>query len=181
MTPSHDSFQRAFPRPSFIQGTFFPGKDIDRLYTRVTQRKTIAETVGSKELSYELVHERGDTFLARGHLAARVDFIYGTQQRSSFWFINAAPQWQHFNAINWALIEDASRILAADRRIFLDVYTGTFGVTKLRDINGVMQPIFLDIKTQQVPVPQIYYKILIEKSSSSGIVLIGKLKQVKGP
>lgn len=140
----------------------------------MTQRQTIAETLGSKELSYELVHERGDTFLARGHLAARVDFIYGTQQRSSFWFVNAAPQWQHFNAINWAIIEDASRLLAADRRIFLDVHTGTFGVTTLRDANGNMHPIFLDNNTQQVPVPQIYYKILIEKMTSSGIVLIGE-------
>lgn len=177
LTPFHGSYQRSFPRSSFIQGTFFPGKNIDRLYTRVTQRQTIAKTLGSKQLSYEVVHERGDMFLARGHLAARVDFIYGAQQRSSFWFINCAPQWQQFNAVNWALIEEASRMLAADRRIFLDVYTGVFGVAELRDVNGNMQKIYLDIKTNQVPVPQIYYKILIEQLTSSGIVLIGKIFQ----
>lgn len=67
------------------------------------------------------------------------------------------------------------RILAADRNIVLDVYSGVYGVTRLADTAGNMQEIYLYVNgaTRQIPVPKIYYKILINKADSSGVVLIG--------
>lgn len=70
-------------------------------------------------------------------------------------------------------IEDGSRRLAADRNISLDVFTGTHGVLKLNDTDGVEQAIYLDAENERVPVPKIFYKILINTSENSGVVLIG--------
>jgi hypothetical protein len=67
------------------------------------------------------------------------------------------------------------RILAADRNINLDVYSGTFGVTRLKDTANNWQEIFLYLNgaDKRIPVPKIYYKILVNKADSSGVVLIG--------
>ncbi|CAO1405394.1 unnamed protein product [Diamesa tonsa] len=183
--PQSVSFQRAFPRPAFIQSDFFLGKDINELYTRATQRSTVANIISSDTLSWKWIERTGDIFLARGHLAAKSDFIYGNQQRSTFYFINASPQWQTFNGLNWLAVEDGSRRLAADRGINLDVYTGTHGIITLKDDDGFGQEIFLDIDNKKVPVPKIFYKVLINRAAKSGIVLIGvnnphlKLKEIK--
>lgn len=63
--------------------------------------------------------------------------------------------------------------MAADRNISLDVYTGTHGAIKINDTDGTPQEIYLDADNRKVPVPKIFYKILINKSNNSGIVLIG--------
>lgn len=66
------------------------------------------------------------------------------------------------------------RNLAAARNINLEVYSGTFGVTSLRDINGQFQEIWLSLgTTRQIPAPKIYYKILLNHADDSGVVLIG--------
>ena len=48
LTPMSIAFQRAFPRPAFRQADFFPGKDINALYTRAIQRSTIAYITSSE-------------------------------------------------------------------------------------------------------------------------------------
>lgn len=70
-------------------------------------------------------------------------------------------------------VEDGSRRLAADRNITLEVYTGTHGVIKFNDTDGIAQEIYLDNDNKKVPVPKIFYKILIDKFRNAGIVLIG--------
>lgn len=70
-------------------------------------------------------------------------------------------------------IEDGSRRLAADRNITLDVFTGTHGVLKLNDTDGVAQEIYLDVENGMIPVPKIFYKILINVERNAGVVLIG--------
>lgn len=66
-------------------------------------------------------------------------------------------------------------MLAADRNINLDVYTGTFGTTSLRDVGGTFRELYFYVNgaTKQIPVPKIYYRILINKAADSGVVLIG--------
>jgi hypothetical protein len=65
--------------------------------------------------------------------------------------------------------------LAASKNINLDVYSGTFGTTLLKDTSNVFREIFLYISgsTKTIPVPKIYYKILHNKAANSGVVLIG--------
>jgi hypothetical protein len=67
------------------------------------------------------------------------------------------------------------RALSANRNINLDVYSGTFGVTQLKDTSNVFREIFLYVSgsTKTIPVPKLYYKILHNRAANSGIVLIG--------
>lgn len=175
--PANSKSQLSIARPSFVQGSFFEGRDINNLYTGVTQRNTIAGILNSTDLAAEYIKDSGssDYFLARGHLAAKADFIYGPAQKATFFFINIAPQWQTFNGGNWEKLETRCRNLVAEWNVDFVVYTGTYGVTTLKDANGVEHEIYLDEENGvgRVPVPKVYYRILHHEESKSGIVIIG--------
>lgn len=172
--PGNQGFQRSFIRDGFMQGNFFPGMNIDNLYFVPNQRRTIGRLLGSDDLSWIMIEPPGsDIFLARGHLAARADFIFWAHQHASFYFINAAPQWQSFNGGNWEHIEDGVRRMVSDRNIDTEIWTGTYGVITLPDINGNRVEIFLEDENSRLPVPRIFYKVVIRPSTSSGIVFIG--------
>lgn len=173
-TPAADGQERNVERPSWSQGDFFPGKNVDIMHTRNNQRNTIATILGSAAVAGRFIEQPdSDVFLARGHMAAMTDFISANEQRSTFLFVNTAPQWQTFNGANWVSVEISARRLAADRNINLDVYTGTFGITQLRDVNNVNRQIFIDGPRRQIPVPMLYYKILVNPANRSGVVLLG--------
>ena len=69
-------------------------------------------------------------------------------------------------------VEDASRRLAANRNITLNVYTGTYGVASLENVEGKSQEIYLDMVNKQVPVPKLFYKILISAKTQAGIAIV---------
>lgn len=174
LTPTSDGQERNVIRPGWRQGDFYPGKNVDDLHTRNQQRATIDVILSSSTQAKRFVEEaNSEVFLARGHLAAMSDFISANEQRSTFFFINTAPQWQTFNNGNWLAIEMSTRRLASDRNIFLDVYTGTTGITQLPDDFGRHHEIFLDSTNRQIPVPMLFYKILVNRADQSGIVFIG--------
>lgn len=104
---------------------------------------------------------------------ARTDFILGPEQRATFTFINAAPQYQTFNALNWEAVEFGTKQFAADRNITLDVYTGTYGVSQFWNNKGDRRNIYIAWPQLQIPMPMLYYKILINQADQSGIVFIG--------
>lgn len=176
-TPVNEGNERSVTRPSWSQGPagqFFPGKNVDNLHTRFVQRQTIATILNSQRLADLYIEpDPSDVFLARGHIAAMTDFISANEQRATFYFTNTAPQWQTFNALNWVSVEISSRRLASDRNLFLDVYSGTFGIGQLRDEFGIFRDIHLAHSTRQIPMPRIYYKMLINNAARSGVVLIG--------
>lgn len=66
LTPAGVAAQQGFNRPKFLQGDFFPGKDINDLYTRSRQRETISEILKSEVWANKLVEAKGDVFLSRG-------------------------------------------------------------------------------------------------------------------
>lgn len=174
LSPAADGQERNVERPNWMQGDFFPGKNVDILHTRNNQRNTIATILGSSTAAARFIEQPdSDVFLARGHMAAMTDFISANEQRSTFFFINTAPQWQTFNGFNWVSVEISSRRLASDRNIHLETYTGTFGITQLWNEAGARRNIFIDGPRRQIPVPQIYYKILINRANRAGVVLIG--------
>ena len=174
LTPASDGQETSVTRPGWREGDFYPGKNVDNLHTRVNQRNTIATILSSTSAAARYIEEpNSNVFLARGHMAAMTDFISANEQRATFFFINTAPQWQTFNSQNWFFVEISSRRLAADRNIFLDVYTGTFGITQLRDDHGTNHQIFLHFPNRQIPVPMLYYKILVNRADQSGVVLLG--------
>lgn len=187
--PENAGFQRNVARIGFIQGDLYKGLKVDDLYKRVTQRKTIAKILGSNELANQLIAATGDYFLSRGHLAAKSDFIYGSQQLATFYFINAAPQWQTFNAGNWAAVEYHLKKYVDKKIINVDIYTGTYGVVKFNDVNGHPRDLYLasDNKNtaHRIPVPKQYYKMVIDPKTRAGIVFLGvnnpyaKLEQIQ--
>uniref|UniRef100_A0A1B0D5G0 DNA/RNA non-specific endonuclease domain-containing protein n=1 Tax=Phlebotomus papatasi TaxID=29031 RepID=A0A1B0D5G0_PHLPP len=177
MHPGNDGYQRSFPRPSWLSSGFFNGKNVDRLYTNVNQKAMVAQILGSDELAEKFIQPVDtEIYLARGHLAAKVDFIYGAQQRATFWLMNVAPQWQKFNGGNWERVESSVRRMVSARNTQLEIYTGTYGIMTLPDMNGENHEIFLHFDENnngQIPVPKLYYRVLYERSTRRGIVIVG--------
>lgn len=90
--------------------------------------------------------------------------------------MNAAPQWLSFNNGNWLQVEISLKTFVAKRNIFVDVYTGTDGIVSYADVKGEYQPIYLSIedpKRPRIPVPKIFYKVIVANELNAGIVLIG--------
>lgn len=169
------SFQRSIQRPFFTGGNFFNGRNVDLLYTGNRQRQTMNGIIGETRVE-ELWDNSRDFFLARGHLAARADFIFNPAQRTSFYLMNASPQWHSFNDGNWVQIENSIRSFVGRRNINTEVYTGTFGVQELEDEQGIPRELFLSFNLQgqgRIPVPKYYYKIMIGTRSRRGIAFVG--------
>lgn len=177
MGPANSGHQSGNPRPNWYQGDFHPGIQANYLYTANKQRETIAEILQSQELADNLVRDTNSgVYMARGHIAARADFIYGTHQNATFWFLVAAPQWQNFNDGNWLRIEEQVRVLLGVRNLHLTVYGGTYGAHTQTDVNGDQQPIYLDYDpngVQRLPAPRIFYKVLHDERNNAGIALVG--------
>lgn len=172
LEPGSDFYQTAVPRVTFITAGFFGGKNVDNLYTQKQQQATISASLGYNASEF---FDTSNIFLARGHLAAKADYIMGSPQRGTFLFINAGPQWQSFNAGNWQRVEDGLRTMVTQRQISLDCYTGTYGVTTLPDKDGKQKELYLyeNGATKQIPVPKIYFRIIQEPTTKKAIVLIG--------
>ncbi|PNF32631.1 hypothetical protein B7P43_G17750 [Cryptotermes secundus] len=117
-------YQVGFPRPSFIQDDFYPEISVDTI-------------LGSAELADKYIAESPDYYLARGHYTAKADFVYGSQHRATFHFVNISPQWQTFNGANWNALEMSVRTYADRNKLNLDVNTGTYGVATLPNVNGI--------------------------------------------
>lgn len=69
-------------------------------------------------------------------------------------------------------MEDGSRRLAADRNITLNVYTGTHGIIAMNNSMGITENIYLDMVNKQIPVPKLFYKLLIDAEGSAGIAVV---------
>lgn len=176
ISPANNEFQHNFSRPNFrVPPGFFNEMNVDQLYTKNNQRDVFSRILGSVEVADNWIQSTGDSFLARGHLVAKTDFIFGSQQSATFWFVNAAPQWQSFNAGNWERVESSIRTLAADRQLYLDVYTGTYDVLQIHDLNGILQDMYLHVDGDGglIPVPKIFYKVIIDIHTRNGIAIIG--------
>ncbi|XP_059479957.1 uncharacterized protein LOC132199336 [Neocloeon triangulifer] len=178
-TADIDGYQSGLNRPSFTEGVgFYPDwLDVDYQYSRVGQKEAISQALGSAALADQYIPDTGNYFLSRGHLAANADFVYGAFQRSTFYFLNVAPQWQTFNGANWAQIEDSARDFAALQGNDLVVYTGTHGVTTLPDVNGNPAEIFVgyDLNTGAgiLRVPHFFWKIVYEPATQKGVAFVG--------
>lgn len=175
MAPENGGYQRSITRPFFTGGNFFNGRNVDRMYTGSVQRQTMTGILGASRVA-ELWDDAQNWFLARGHLAARSDFIYAPEQRSTFYLTNAAPQWHSFNSGNWERIETGVQEFLTRRNINAVLYTGKWGVQRLADERGVERQLFLSFDRNdrgRIPVPMFYYKVVIGERSGRGIVFVG--------
>lgn len=179
LTAAIGGYQRGFPRPSFLQGTFYSvgTPNVNTLYTRAQQRITINGLLGLDSANTTYVHATNDYYLARGHLTAKADYVYGSQHRLTFYFVNVAPQWQTFNGGNWERLESSVRSFASDRALDLLVYTGTYGVTTLphaQTKEEIKLYLYLDENNNNgIAVPQLYWKFVYEPVTKAGVVFVG--------
>ncbi|KAI8041239.1 hypothetical protein M5D96_005495, partial [Drosophila gunungcola] len=120
--------------------------------TGAVQKETIDKELDMDSAKY--FDSAKNVFLARGHMGAKADFVFAPEQRATFLFINAAPQWQTFNAGNWARVEDGVRAWVAKEKKHLYLSHDSNG-------NGL------------IPVPKLYFRVVIEPTTKKGIVLIG--------
>ncbi|EDW73087.1 uncharacterized protein Dwil_GK16832 [Drosophila willistoni] len=172
--PGSSQYQRSVTRPTFITGDFYGGKDVNTMYTQVQQNITISAILGMDASPYFNISS--NVYLARGHLSAKTDFVFGAPQKATFYFVNAAPQWQTFNGGNWERVEDSVRNFVSDQNIIVDCYTGTWGVTTLPDSEGIQRELYLNFDENNnglIPVPMLYFRVIIDRESRNGIVLIG--------
>jgi hypothetical protein len=169
-------YQRGFPRPSFILDSFYHGMSVNTLYTRSTQRKTISGLLGSTQLGDQYIDGTNVFFLTRGHLSAKADFVYGSQHRATFHFVNVSPQWQTFNGRNWEALESSVRAYADKRNVDFVVYTGTYGVATLPNVDGNETELYLHVdrnNNKAIPVPKFYWKAVYDPKSQAGVVFVG--------
>jgi hypothetical protein len=149
---------------------------VDNLYTQKTQLQTISGLLGSTQLGGQYIDSTTDYFLARGHYAAKDDFVYGSQHRATFRFVNVSPQWQTFNGGNWEALESSVQKYADKRKLDLVVYTGTYGVATLPNINGIETELYLYVDSNNnkaIPVPKFYWKAVYDPKSQAGVVFVG--------
>lgn len=73
-------------------------------------------------------------------------------------------------------LEEGVRKLAITRDVVLTVYTGTFGVLTLADINGVQQPIYLGFDENGnglIPAPKYYWKLIHDPVTNTATGVVG--------
>ncbi|XP_037719815.1 uncharacterized protein LOC119553477 [Drosophila subpulchrella] len=164
LTPANVHFQKNVKRLKFSLAGHFTGFDMAGIYSPKSQVKLMAPG---------LIDVKSGLFLARGHLAAKADLIYASQQRSSFNYVNVAPQWQSFNGGQWAVLEDSTRRYVASSGISASVYTGTYGEMKVAGSKSLH--LTTDANNNGlVAVPQLFYRVLIDNGKPTrGIALLG--------
>jgi len=168
-TPENAVHQSGVDRPSWLAGSFFPGVAVNTMYTQVNQKAVVTQYVGATLADkYITTHQ----FMARGHLAAKSDYVFATGQRATFYFINAAPQWQPFNAGNWNWLEQNLRARIGAAGYNTVIYTGTFGISQLRDQNNRLVDIYLVPERNQIPVPLYFYKVVYDAGRRLGTAFV---------
>ena len=89
---------------------------MNNLYSKKTVHSTVTALLGGvTELDGETIIEtssRGTDYFAKGHLSPDAAFVYNVMQDATYYFMNAAPQFQSFNNGNWKALEYNTRDLA---------------------------------------------------------------------
>ena len=73
-------------------------------------------------------------------------------------------------------LEIGFRKVATERNIDFTVYTGTYGVLTLADINGVQQEIFLAFDENNnglIPAPKYYWKLIVDRATNNATAVVG--------
>lgn len=86
--------------------------------------------------------------------------------------------WLQINVIRYLcrFLEEGIRDEAFNRQLDLTVYTGTFSVMTLADINNVQQPIYLAFDENNnglIPAPKYYWKLIHDPISNTATAVIG--------
>lgn len=161
------------PRPYWMTHNLFPGHNINSLYKKKNQLRILGIILDSEELANKYIEKHQ---LQRGHLAAKADFVYSSEQNSTFSFSNVAPQWSSFNSGNWQYIEEFVRKFVTRNNLKVTIYTGVHGQMTLRDEKNEEQAVFLDIDENNngyIRAPKFYWKIIYDSARKLALSFIG--------
>lgn len=170
--PYNAMYQTRVDRPFFIANDVYGYVPVDSLFSPGGQRAAVAQVVGPLVETYMTKSE----FLSRGHLAAKTDFALAFGERATFHYVNCAPQWYGFNGGNWNTLEVDLRNHIHNAGYDTIIYTGTYGVTSLKNDNGHRVSIYLyndENNNPVIPVPLYFYKVVYEPSTNRGVAFVG--------
>ncbi|EDV97810.1 uncharacterized protein LOC6557153 [Drosophila grimshawi] len=173
LQPANEHFQHKVNRVKFSAAGHFPGYDMAYLYSPANQQKRVAQLCHDECI----LNTTAGLFLTRGHLVAKADLIYASQQRSSFNYLNVAPQWQSFNGGHWTIVEEVTRRFVAHFGLSVSVYTGVHGVMPLPNAEQTSFHLATDASSANngvLAVPRLYYRVLIDNDKPlRGLAFVG--------
>lgn len=165
-------FETRVDRPFFIANDVYRKNPVETLFSPRGQKAAVGQLVGSMIDTY--INDKN--FLSRGHLAAKTDFVFAFGQRASFHYVNCAPQWYGFNSGNWNTLEVELRNRIHSAGYDTIIYTGTYGVSSLKDHYGRSVDIYLysdENNNPVIPIPMYYYKVVYDPSLGVGTAFVG--------
>ncbi|XP_043251634.1 uncharacterized protein LOC122396923 [Colletes gigas] len=174
MSNKHGNVQTGYPRPrNWRDANYFAGLNMERLYNWRVQIEIIGRILQSEEIAKKYINQ--GQFLSRGHISAKSDFIYGSQQNATFSYLNAAPQWASFNGGNWMYLEVGVQNFTRQSSRDIEVYTGVHGQMTMADKNGQQQTIQLaEPGTEKtLTVPKFFWKVIYDPVSKKGTAFVG--------
>lgn len=170
MRPFSSGYQKGVGRPSFIQPREYNYTvKMSQVYSKENQRKMIDKILAEDE-DLDDYFDDEKFFLSRGHLGGKADFYDANHQRSTFFYLNTAPQFQAINGGNWLRVEDGIRRFVAKERFNATIISGTLGVLRFPGLADG-QLLYLGRKGT-VPVPQYFYKLVYNAVNQRGIVFV---------
>ncbi|XP_055615970.1 uncharacterized protein LOC129762029 [Toxorhynchites rutilus septentrionalis] len=153
---------------SFKTGGLASKVRFSEVYLVASQKDRLEKLLGSET---EAKKYMSSTFLAKGHLTPDRDALLDTWAAATYFYINAAPEWQVVNTGNWKRVENAARKRAETLADTIIVFTGVYDVLQLPDVNRTMVPITLTDKSE-IAVPKWFWKILHHTKSDSAIAFV---------
>jgi len=125
-----------------------------------------------------IIGRKHNLYLSKGHLSPEADFVWKEWQDATYYYFNAAPQWQSFNNGNWKAVEQAARKYADKKRINLRVFTGVNGQLRIGESRI---PVSLAAKIDSVKkvtndlmsVPLHFWKLIYNYRDNAAIVFVG--------
>uniref|UniRef100_A0A182N1Z5 DNA/RNA non-specific endonuclease/pyrophosphatase/phosphodiesterase domain-containing protein n=1 Tax=Anopheles dirus TaxID=7168 RepID=A0A182N1Z5_9DIPT len=156
-------------RPAFKLGGVSSTVRLASVYTQRHQLERFTELLGSTTQASKFIDS--SSYLAKGHLTPDGDAILDSWAAATYFFINAAPEWQVVNAGNWLRVENAARKVAAQLNDTVQVYTGVYDILQLPDKDGKPVPLSLG-DGGMVQVPKWLWKVIVHQPSNTSIALI---------
>ncbi|KAJ8664490.1 hypothetical protein QAD02_006152 [Eretmocerus hayati] len=161
-------------KPSFSIGTSMQYVyDLSGVYKISNQMKTFLEIFENNWTLVQSFINRGN-YLEKGHLAPRADQYYYPSQLATYFYSNSVPMWLSINRGNWREVESLVRLTSKVLRVDFDIWTGGLGILTLSE-----KKIFLAKRKNDtlknssiVPVPEIVYKIVLDRSTNEGLVFL---------
>ncbi|XP_055532015.1 uncharacterized protein LOC129722532 [Wyeomyia smithii] len=166
---SIDIAQISNDRPAFRVGGLSSKVKFSSVYTQNSQRTRLAELLGSEAEARKYISS--SSFFAKGHLTPDGDAVLDTWAAATYFYINAAPEWQIINVGNWIRVENSARAFAARVNDTVKVITGVYDILVLPSVTGQLVPITLS-ENSQLEVPKWFWKVLYHANSAVAFVTL---------